>query len=671
MLEKLKSLQKNTMLVKINNKWTFPAIVTFIFILFIAFGISGTSVGTYYPKWFGNEAKDTALIFGTPKPIRSDEWLITSQYIINQSINNFPAYNNDAFSGLRISLQNVLPSKHWTTIFRPQNVGYLFLPLENGFAFMWWLSMLVLMLSAYFFTLRVFAGKYLFSSLFAISISISPFLMWWFQTGAFFVLAWGFISFILFQRILFNEKIPKINSKILQDFIYVLLFGYSSAVFALVFYPPFMIPVVIGVVFFILGSVIKYVKHDGGKFSQVIKTLTMLAIGSLLALGVLGGFYIEHKAEFDLLGNTVYPGNRYVESGGYQIVSVLDGFTMPLLQSNNRSSNFMSNQSESSNFILLVPYLIIPSCILLYIGYKKFRKINWILLMTNIGLAFILARMYLPFGDKIYNLVLLNRVPHNRLLIGLGFLGFIQILFLIKHAEAISNRVKKQEKWKFEALGIFLGILSFHIAFATGIYIRDHWPIFLNEYWIIIIFSSFFGFMTYFASTAKKYAFVITFIVFTIGSVFWVVPLYRGLDVVKDSDLIKAMQEVSEVDSRWIALGEDAHLYEHFPLVAGRKSAGGVTFYPKFDFWGSLLDTEEEFTALNRQGHVIWSDSKDYPDDINIVRTTSIIIKFQCLEEIKSKIDYALTVHPISEPCLDQIRTVKYPNIEFYLYEVK
>src|SRR6478609_3081896 len=85
--------------------WAFPAFLVVVLIILTACKISGTSSGTYHQNFYGSTSKDPDLLFGSPKAIRSDEWLVGTQLIISQSRQGFPRVNMDLGAGQDLSLQ--------------------------------------------------------------------------------------------------------------------------------------------------------------------------------------------------------------------------------------------------------------------------------------------------------------------------------------------------------------------------------------------------------------------------------------------------------------------------------------------------------------------------------------------------------------------------------------
>src|SRR5579871_4522235 len=163
------------------STWFFPLMLLVPLILLTVFKISGTSEGIYQQYIYGN-SRDANLLFGHPQPIRSDEWMYTTQLTIAQSQAGYPRINKNLGRGKDMSLIGDVPYKDWSSIFKPENLAFFAIPLANAFAFKWWLLLYLLIVSCYFFTLRLFNGRKLFAALFGLAIGFTPFIFWWYES---------------------------------------------------------------------------------------------------------------------------------------------------------------------------------------------------------------------------------------------------------------------------------------------------------------------------------------------------------------------------------------------------------------------------------------------------------------------------------------------------------
>src|SRR5688572_20935068 len=153
----------------VRSIWLFPVVLTFLLLIFTAFGIHGSSIGTYHTALHGPTAEDPNLLFGEPRSIRSDEWLVNTQLTIAQENNGYQRINQNIGNGQDVSLLSDAPYKEWSTFFKPHNAAFFALPFDNAFAFKWWVMGYLLALSCYFFTLCLLPGKRMLAALLSIA----------------------------------------------------------------------------------------------------------------------------------------------------------------------------------------------------------------------------------------------------------------------------------------------------------------------------------------------------------------------------------------------------------------------------------------------------------------------------------------------------------------------
>ncbi|PYK98571.1 MAG: hypothetical protein DME32_13995, partial [Verrucomicrobia bacterium] len=103
------------------------------------------------------QAPTAGLIFGTPKAIRSDEWVGETPWILSQAARRFPVENPGVGDGV-MPLLNNLPARHWTMLFRPQMWGFFMTDVEHAFAFYWNFKWFGLLLGAFLFLQAIARG---------------------------------------------------------------------------------------------------------------------------------------------------------------------------------------------------------------------------------------------------------------------------------------------------------------------------------------------------------------------------------------------------------------------------------------------------------------------------------------------------------------------------------
>lgn len=644
------------------SAWTFPLGLALLVILLTTLRISGTSVGAYHQALYGDTTRDPNLLYGHPRAIRSDEWLSTTQMIVSQSKNEYPIFNKDLQSGRSVALSADLPAKDWAAVFKPQNWSFFVLPLEYAFAFKWWLLMYLLIVACYFFVLRVLPGQRLFAALFSTAIGIAPFELWWYQSGAYLSLAYGFMMAILIMRILNGEPARFVKNRTWSISIYVLVLAFILSCFGLIIYPPFQIPIAIVVGFFGIGCLLHNKFEDNLGLLQLSKRVGLITTSVALAGVVVGIFMLSNRAPVQALSDTVYPGARATSSGDLKLLKVFNSFMMPPLQSDLRGSHFIGNQSEDSNFILLLPFLLIPGFILMVYEYIRKRGIDWVFLSFQlVGLMF-LTRMFVHFGDSFYKLLLLERVPNERLVIGLGFVGILQSVYLLKKLGELNIR-----QWTLVKLSAIYSFACLLLLLAVGGFTIKHYPLFINRWLEVIVLATAFSAIIFLWIANRRFLAVAMFLMFTVASSFRIIPLYRGLGFANSSVLASQMQAISNSNDSWGTI--DLPLFQNMGLLADRRSFTGTEIYPDMDFWRQVGGTKYDY-IFNRQAHVMLADDRTMQEPARLVIGNFFELKFDCTDFIKKNVNFVLSPHPITYKCANLKDTVRYPKMTLYLYRV-
>jgi hypothetical protein len=146
------------------------------------------------------QAPNVGLLLGTPKDIRSDEWVGVTPWIFSQAARRFAVENPGVGDGV-MPLLNNLPARHWTMLFRPQMWLFFVTDFEYAFAFYWNLKWFSFLLGAFLFLRSIARGNSVVALFGALLLFFSAFIQWWFSTptcmpemiGAFFLALWSLV----------------------------------------------------------------------------------------------------------------------------------------------------------------------------------------------------------------------------------------------------------------------------------------------------------------------------------------------------------------------------------------------------------------------------------------------------------------------------------------------
>jgi len=625
--------------------WLFPVLVALVVVGLAAYKVSGSSIGIYNQFFYGKEHPDNNLLFGQPRSIRSDEWLVVTPTAVAQTKNNLEQHNPNIGNGEDLSVVIDTPHKNWIALFQPQNWPFFIFPVEHAFALKWWLLLAALIIGCYFFIITLMPRQKWFAILIALSMAFAPYVQWWYQSITILSLAYGFIIATLLLKLLHTS-----NKR--QRLLWACALGYSLTCFALLQYPPFLIPVAISVAAFFGGHILdhwKNIKTNIKTHAAYILAPTGAAIGALCL------FWATHAQVLGIVAGTIYPGKRAAEIIQLDILQLLGGYLSAGLQSAESAAHYFSNQSESSNFILISPFLLIPSGYIIYRAFKQKSAHKYTLLFLNITLVVFALRFLTQITGEGLSATL-RIVPNNRILLGIGFISMLQLIVLAREQQNIFYP-KRLRKW-----GTILATLT---VFYVGWRINRDYPGYVNSSTVLMLATTVTAIFYLFI---KKRLVAAAFLLFAISffATYKVNPLYIGLSPLIDSPLSKSVEEINATEpGAWIIL--DSLEYNTYLPAQGIRTISGVYQYPQFDLWQKIDPEHKHADIYNRYAQAVFSEYAPAP--MYLVQNDMFHIKFDgCDPFVQKEAKYILSVHPTKSTCLTELHTLELPNKTFYIY---
>lgn len=636
----------------------FPFILILVVLILSLLHINGSSVGIYANLINEQTMSNSNLLFGHPRAIRGDNFLVGLPTIISQDINNEPLVNTDMGEGTNLGTQSLDASSGIFTIFRPASfIFYLSNNTTFSYSFFWWFEMTLMVIAIYFLLLELTKKNLWISIIGSLLFLLTPFTQWWNNFG---VITW--ISFGIF---FFLKLLSERNWK--RSVLYGLGLSYSIVTFVLILYPPFQIPLIYVALAIAVGSIISQWKD----ILKNVKTILPVLVGVII---IAAGFLLLYTTEFrdiiNITKNTVYPGARFVKAGGGDENLLFDGFYNILLQKDSNTAPF-GNQSESSNFFLLFPPILIWIVYKNIILFKSKKKVDWIAITISFVLLFFLSFYFLPIPDIFSKIFLMYLVPWQRLLIGFGFASYLLMFYIL------SKDIYKWGESKFDwILGIFLSISYGIFIYSIGKNIYNISPNFFNfpnivsPTYKILLASLFVAILLILLFRSHKRLFLTSILLFGFISTALINPIYRGLDILINTDLANYIEEVSlKDDSKWIAYN---HNYlAQYALANNASIINGVHFYPQFKIWKVLDPNRKYIDIYNRYAHINVSEYEEGEEYIRLVYPDALEINISPCDtkwkELNAK--YIITNKVMKYECLTSLKEFTKNNV--YIYEIK
>lgn len=642
----------------------FPSALIAVFILLTAFGISGSSMGAYDSIFLG---KSPGVLLGTPRPIRSDEWLVQSQETLIQKAAGYPTVNKNIGLGQDMSIIIDVPSNSWFSAFKPQNLFFFVMPYSNAFAAKWWFMALVMVLGFYFLMDSLFPHKRLVISLASLILLFNPFVQWWYLPGTMLTIGYSLWAFLMLIKIF--EKTNNIKSLAF----YSGGLAYATICFIFLLYPPFQLSVAYVVVGLLAGWLYyRYARQRVNLRSDLTHWLAVAA-AAVVTIIITGIFLITHEQIINDVVHTTYPGVRSIVSSqnGDELhgsdLNMLDTFSAPILfntQNEAKDGTFYTNQSEASR-IVVINLLLLPVFLLSVLRKPRKDRLlaDYLLLSTSVVAGIFMIRMFTPFFNLLFKLLLFDKVQNERLAIGLVLLCVLQLVLFA---------VISFKKLSFKYV-VVVALAVFSLFFDASIMMAHQYPKFVSL-GAVLAACLIIG-LAAFWMLQKKY-FVLgmsLFLAFNMASSLFINPLYNRSEPVTLQSTAEHISSRYVDHKSWIVMG--SVVLENIPAIAGEHSLSGVQTYPQFSLWGSLGAPKNETSAYNRYAHVVFSASSAFTQPTFFNPSPDVlIVRFDC--DIAKKLPnfgYALSPSPITDPgalsCLKLDDTIKYPNITLNIYK--
>ncbi|MHB8792722.1 MAG: DUF7657 domain-containing protein [Thermoleophilia bacterium] len=626
-------------------------ILLLLFVCAVAFRLHGSSIAywdTVYPA-----ARDdkSGVLISTPKSIRSDEWLVGTPWAFSQFKKDFPVSNINLGANNDPLLNNV-PVGHFTTIFKPQNWGYFTLGIERGFSF-WWDFKIFGVVTGFFFLLMLLTDNRFWLSLAGASwILFSSFTQWWFSTmmpemiASFAFLFIGLAYLFLARR----RALAACGAVLLLVF---------SIDFALFFYPAFQVPLFYLAVFLSVGLL-----ATGGRwqlFKNHISSRLPVAFGiGMLVMGVLFLFYRDALDTINAIASTEYPGRRSSPGGETGFERLFSGFSAAPTGELDYPEVW-ANASETSNFILLFPIVLLAWTRNLFLRIKNSPLVTALLVFTLLMAAW----MIIPFPEFLAKASLMSYVPFNRAPLALG-LASILVTMIFLAGERRESRDKSLMRFNLvAALAIFATMLWYGYRFnqITEDYLR---------YRYILLMAVFYGVVSWLLLERRRLVFCLMIMV-ALTPYILVNPLARGLAPIYENEIVVTAEnvEAQRPGALWVSYGD-------ITLPALLKAGGldlinGARYTPDLELYSRLDEQGQNREAYNRYAHVGFRDPGNIEAPSVIVQTQMDafdVVVSPCSARMKDLgFDYfVFSYRPAatSIPCLELIAEAGDTGIGFY-----
>ncbi len=616
------------------------------------FGITGSSAAAIRESLGVTIGSDPNLVAGSPLGIRSDEWAINTPLTIMQLRTGMPRIQPLLGNGADMALSYDVPVADLWAVFRPQHWGFLVLPMAQGFAVHWWLPALLLVFALWLLTVTLLPGRNVLGLLIGVAAVFSPFLQWWYLAGSFLPEALAVLACALFIRIV------QAQSRWLV-LVYSVLMTWALASFVLLLYPPFQIPCALVAVAFCLGYLILAAKSLG--WSAVL-----VRLGVVVGCGVISGafvalFALDHLSAVEAIASSVYPGHRTVESGGYPVSRLFSGFLDRGLTGVDAAKLIDVNQSEASSPLLAGLFVapVLAWFMLRMLGRSE--RPNPVILLLLAVLSLFLAHLFLPAVGVVAEFTLLDKVPGNRLLLGLGMLSDLLLI------AAAWQFCRSPALPRLVILGAFC--VPFLALSALALHLNVAQSAFVGSPLVAGLLAAAIGVAVALSVTRRPELGAGTLVLVSFLVAGTVNPLSTGVTTTDELPIGVAVARIDRAEpGGWIMQLDRLAMGV---LTEQRIHSYSVVYnYPQIELWRELDPTGAQSEHYNRYGYVDFSLQRG-PTRFPGHSLDGFYVAINgCAPFVQNRVKHILTDKLLDAGCLRLRQTVISGSALFYVYDV-
>ena len=544
--------------------------------------IHGSSVGLWN-KLDPGRSPNAGVLAGTPRPIRVDEWGLTTPAVVSRTSANPPySVTDDRWGAGKTPLVMSLPARHWSMLVRPQLWGYFLFDLERGFAFAW--AMKAVLLCGGLFLLLVRLTDDIGVALLGTAwVFFSGFVQWWYSSPTMMPETIGCVAFALVaaHEVAFAPDRKRI---VVGAFVLVV----AALDFAMSLYPPFQVPLVWLGTFLFAGWIWEHRRERPWRIAWWFR----LAAGGLAVVVVASAlvvYLLELRDTLTILRNTAYPGAR-VATGGDLGWARLFGGSYGFFMGESNAPAAWDNVCEASNFVLLFPVALGA------IAWRAARRrlvggVAWCLAAF---LALVLSWSLVGW-PRILALATGFSVTHGpRPLVAIGLASVILCCTELSRRddhENVKARVAISSCWI-----VFLAATAVAVSRATGDFAT------LARSIAIVVIGGLAGWLLL---ARRRWAFAACLLVPSIYAFGLVNPIAKGLGPILDAKLYGEVGKIAHDDPEglWAVYGNEVVAADFFK-AAGARVVNGTKVVPILDQMHVFDPDSASQPIYNRYAHI-------------------------------------------------------------------
>ena len=547
----------------------------------VVLNISGSSLNMWH-VFLGGDISEN-IVFGEPRIIRTDEWVVNTPLNYSQHYNNY-GYFSDIAGGHGMDMFIIKDTPVWTfaEIFRPFHWGYLIFGNSRGLAFYWAARTVVLFLASYEFILIFTKGNRVWSCFSALLIIFAPLIQWWYAVNSLpEMLIAMFISLCALEKYLTTH-----DSK--RRLLWVAVIYWCAGMFILSLYPAWQIPVA----YVLLFLAIHQIAQRWGSIAIAKRDVMSILVVGVVFLAILGTVFVLSKQTIIDTMNTVYPGSRKSHGGGMTWSSLFGGIATLLLPFKEYSG--ASNPSEVSLFVDLFPLGIL----LTIANMVNKKRWDWFgLALIILDVVFI---VYSRIGFPVWlaQVALLSSVTSVRVTVGISIINILLLARSASHFDwHASILMSASVVFGYIALSVFGAKGSFPVATGQREYITPKYMVIVGV--IACLMAAAVMFRKYLIRTLC----IVLSLAFVVVSGASVNPVQYSDKALTQTQTMQTLVDINNQDpGMWMT---EHNLISQSLAANGLQTFNTVNVTPNWDAWEYLDPTGQYEELYNRYEFVV------------------------------------------------------------------
>jgi hypothetical protein len=617
------------------------------------FGVTSSSLRLNFGDGPNNSA---TVLVGTPRPIRGDEWVRSTPYMLGRLQPGWSTTSKTPFEAGNKSTKSSIGEKVNRVVRFEQTI------LEQAgtfkaFVLIWWLPTVGVLLFGHLLFRQVGLTRKA-SWLAPAMICLSGSVVWWSMSPLeiFYPAFAG--SFFLIRAVQAFSHEKGLQHRLRNWLIYSLL----SALFLVrlpFLYVPWSVPIALisGVFVLLALTPIQNIK----KFLRSISIFTLL----LIVLGYV--LYEAQKGKIEVLLDTVYPGQRRSSGGSNYLSNQLtwSGQYTWISQTQVGEKITNSNLSELSRGLTI---LLIPSFLLIVSTFRtNYKELRFrIAAGTFVSCFIFLLWSTYKWPSNFLLGHLLTFTPSDRMGQILGVIVVIPFVVLWD----LSHELRKL--WS-DYLIIFIGIIAIGlVVLLSGQNLKESFtPELTNsQIWKTVTVCVVLYCLMHFV---KPVIFTLLICAAMLISVYQVNPITIGPGDLLKSEAAHEIKKIraSDENGRWSSddLFTDALIAASgAPMLSGQQTWG-----PDRDTWKAFDPLEENINIWNRGGSSVitrWEIGILKPKFESPQSDLLLVTVDPCLETLsKFNVRFIMSSRPLEADCLTMLKVVKWTGIDRWIYQ--